>query len=100
VFICVYLWLIRISGLLRQVLVTDGSLKAPIAYPDRAGWQPEFQKVRITMTDPAYITAYQALINLYFSHQASMEEHLTAMQLLKDRYYREGKAGAQLPVVP
>jgi hypothetical protein len=52
------------------------------------------------MSDPAYITAYQALINQYFSHQASMEEHLTAMQLLKDRYYREGKAGAQLPVVP
>jgi hypothetical protein len=52
------------------------------------------------MSDPAYITAYQALINQYFSHQASMEEHLTAMQLLKDRYYLEAKAGAQLPVVP
>jgi hypothetical protein len=52
------------------------------------------------MTDPAYITAYQALINQYFNNQASMEEHLTAVQLLKDRYYREAKAGAELPVVP
>jgi hypothetical protein len=52
------------------------------------------------MTDPAYITAYQALINQYFNNQASMEDHLTAVQLLKDRYYREAKAGAALPVVP
>jgi hypothetical protein len=52
------------------------------------------------MTDPAYITAYQALLNQYFDNQASMEEHLTAVQLLKDRYYLEAKAGARLPVVP
>jgi hypothetical protein len=64
------------------------------------GWRPGFQKGRSTVTDPAYITAYQALINQYFNNQASMEEHLTAVQLLKDRYYLEAKAGAELPVVP
>jgi hypothetical protein len=52
------------------------------------------------VTDPAYITAYQALINEYFDNQASMEDHLTAVQLLKDRYYLEAKAGAELPVLP
>lgn len=52
------------------------------------------------MTDSAYITAYQALINLYFSNQVSMEEHLTSVQTLKDRYHREARPGAALPVVP
>ena len=51
------------------------------------------------MTDKAYITAYQALINQYFSNQASMEEHLVAVQALKDKYL-EARTGAELPVVP
>jgi hypothetical protein len=51
------------------------------------------------MTDSAYVTAYQALINQYFSNQASMEEHLTSVQALKDRYLK-AKPGAELPVVP
>ena len=51
------------------------------------------------MTDKAYIAAYQALIEKYFSNQASMEEHLVAVQALKDGYL-ENRAGAALPVVP
>ena len=51
------------------------------------------------MTDSAYIAAYQALIDKYFGNQASMEEHLAAVQTLKDRYL-ESKPGAELPVVP
>ena len=51
------------------------------------------------MTDSAYISAYQALINRYFSNEASMEEHLTSVQTLKDRYL-EARPGAELPVVP
>ena len=51
------------------------------------------------MTDQAYITAYQALINLYFNNKASMEEHLVAVQALKDQYL-QARAGAELPVVP
>jgi hypothetical protein len=52
------------------------------------------------MTDQAYIAAYQALINQFNNNQASMEEHLTAVQKLKDRFRLEGKAGAKLPVMP
>jgi hypothetical protein len=52
------------------------------------------------MTDQAYIAAYQALIDHYFNNQASMEEHLTAVQKLKDRFHREAKAGVELPAVP
>jgi hypothetical protein len=52
------------------------------------------------MTHPAYITAYQALIAQYLDNQASMDEHLTAVQALKDRFYREAKVGAELPVMP
>lgn len=52
------------------------------------------------MTDPAYVAAYRALINQYFDNRASMEEHLTAVQALKDRYRLEAKTGAELPVVP
>jgi hypothetical protein len=52
------------------------------------------------MTNPAYIAAYQALITKYLDSQASMDEHLTAVQALKDRFYREAKVGAVLPVMP
>ena len=51
------------------------------------------------MTDQAYIAAYQALIEQYFGQQATMEEHLLAVQVLKDGYL-ENRAGAELPVVP
>lgn len=51
------------------------------------------------MTDQAYIAAYQALIEQYFSQQATMEEHLVAVQALKDKYLKT-RAGATLPVVP
>ena len=51
------------------------------------------------MTDRDYVAAYQALMEQYFSNQASMEEHLTAVQALKDKYL-EARAGAVLPVVP
>jgi hypothetical protein len=51
------------------------------------------------MTDQAYIAAYQVLIGQYFNNQASMEEHLAAVQKLKDTYL-EARAGAELPVVP
>lgn len=51
------------------------------------------------MTDQAYIAAYQALIDQYFSNQASMEEHLVAVQALKDNYLKT-RAGAELPVLP
>jgi hypothetical protein len=52
------------------------------------------------MTNPAYITAYQALISQYLDNQTNMEDHLVAVQVLKDRYYREAKPGAVLPVMP
>jgi hypothetical protein len=51
------------------------------------------------MTDQAYIAAYQALVAQYSSNQASMSEHLTAVQALKDKYLK-GRIGAKLPVVP
>jgi len=51
------------------------------------------------MTDQAYIAAYQALINEYFDGRASMEEHLTAVQVLKDQYLG-ARVGVVLPVVP
>lgn len=51
------------------------------------------------MTDRAYITAYRALIDQYFNNQASMEEHLVAVQALKDRY-RTYRGNVTLPVVP
>jgi len=52
------------------------------------------------MTDQAYITAYRGLIDQYFNNQASMEEHLLAVQALKDQYRANRKASAELPVVP
>jgi hypothetical protein len=52
------------------------------------------------MTDQAYITAYRALIDKYFNNQASMEEHLVAVQALKDQYRFARKASAPLPEVP
>ena len=51
------------------------------------------------MTDQAYITAYQALIAQYFDNQASMDQHLNAVQELKDKYL-ESRPAAKLPVVP
>lgn len=51
------------------------------------------------MTEKAYVTAYRALIEKYLDNQASMEEHLVAVQVLKDRYL-ESRPGAALPVVP
>ena len=51
------------------------------------------------MTDQAYIAAYQALIEQYFSQQATMAEHLQAVQVLKDGSL-ENRAGAELPAVP
>ena len=51
------------------------------------------------MTDQAYITAYRGLIDQYFNNQASMEEHLLAVQALKDQY-RVNRGNVQLPVVP
>jgi hypothetical protein len=52
------------------------------------------------MTDLAYITAYRGLIDQYFNNQASMEEHLVAVQALKDQYRFARKASATLPDVP
>jgi len=57
-------------------------------------------EVRSMMTDQAYITAYRGLIDQYFNNQASMEEHLLAVQALKDQYRANRKASAELPVVP
>ena len=51
------------------------------------------------MTDQAYIAAYQALMERYYNNQASMEEHLVAVQALKDKYLK-ARAGAELPAVP
>ena len=51
------------------------------------------------MTDKAYIAAYGVLIDQFFNNQASMEEHLVAVQALKDQYL-VGKASAKLPAVP
>jgi hypothetical protein len=51
------------------------------------------------MTDQAYIAAYQALIAQYSNNQASMSEHLTAVQALKDRYLK-ARTDGKLPVVP
>jgi len=56
-------------------------------------------EVRSMMTDQAYITAYRGLIDQYFNNQASMEEHLLAVQALKDQY-RVNRGNVQLPVVP
>jgi hypothetical protein len=61
---------------------------------------PDFDEVRIMMTDQAYITAYRALIDQYFNNQASMEEHLVAVQALKDQYRVTRRASATLPEVP
>ena len=51
------------------------------------------------LTDRAYIAAYRALIDQYFNNQASMEEHLVAVQALKDRY-RANRGNVTLPDVP
>ena len=52
------------------------------------------------MTDKAYVAAYRTLIDQYFNNQASMEEHLVAVQALKDQYRFARKASATLPDVP
>jgi hypothetical protein len=63
------------------------------------GGRPDFDEVRIMMTDTAYIAAYRGLIDQYFNNQASMEEHLVAVQALKDQY-RVDRGNVELPVVP
>jgi len=51
------------------------------------------------MTDKAYVAAYRTLIDQYFNNQASMEEHLVAVQALKDQYL-VARPSAKLPAVP
>lgn len=52
-----------------------------------------------SMTDEAYIAAYQKLTREYQDNRLSMEDYLTAVQELKAEYLK-GKPGAALPVVP
>ena len=52
------------------------------------------------MTDKAYVAEYQSLIAQYFDNQASMDEHLNAVQALKDKYLQARPGGTALPVVP
>ena len=63
------------------------------------GGRIHFDEVRTMLTDRAYIAAYRALIDQYFNNQASMEEHLVAVQALKDRY-RANRGNVTLPDVP
>jgi hypothetical protein len=52
------------------------------------------------MTEKAYVAAYQSLIAQYFDNQASMDEHLNAVQALKDEYLGSRPGGTELPTVP
>ena len=51
------------------------------------------------VTELAYIAAYRSLIDQYFDQRATMEEHLVAVQALKDEYLK-GRASSELPAVP
>ena len=70
-------------------------MAANSAYSGRLHGYP----AQIMMTDKAYVSAYKALIALYFENQVTMDEHLVAVQKLKDGYL-EGRTGARLPDVP
>ena len=52
-----------------------------------------------SLTDEAYIAAYQKLSSQYLNNQTSMGDHLAAVQKLKDQYLK-GRSSTALPVVP
>jgi hypothetical protein len=52
-----------------------------------------------SLTDADYVSAYRKLASQYDDNQLSMQEYLSALQVLKERYLK-GKSSSALPVVP
>ena len=53
----------------------------------------------MSMTEQAYIAAYQKIADKYENNQSTMEDYLEAMKKLKESYLK-GRTEATLPAVP
>lgn len=53
----------------------------------------------MSMTEQAYIAAYQKIADKYENNQSTMEDYLEAMKKLKEIYLK-GRADTTLPAVP
>lgn len=53
----------------------------------------------MSITEQAYIAAYQKIADKYENNQSTMEDYLEAMKKLKESYLK-GRADTTLPAVP
>jgi hypothetical protein len=53
----------------------------------------------MSMTEQAYVAAYQKIAGKYENNQSTMEDYLEAMKKLKETYLK-GRTETTLPAVP
>ena len=53
----------------------------------------------MSMTEQAYVAAYQKIAGKYENNQSTMEDYLEAMKKLKESYLK-GRTDTTLPAVP
>jgi hypothetical protein len=64
-----------------------------------SGQTPSRIENNMSMTEQAYIAAYQKIAGKYENNQSTMEDYLEAMKKLKESYLK-GRTETTLPAVP